>query len=69
MQISARNTLRGKVVEISRGTVAAKVKVDVGGGNVITSTVTVEAVDELGLKDGSEVTVVIKASDVMLATS
>lgn len=68
MRISARNNLRGKVVDIARGAVAAKVKVDIGGGNVVTSMVTVEAVDELGLKEGSEVTVVIKASEVMLAT-
>lgn len=68
MQISARNTLRGKVVEVTRGAVAAMVKVDLGGGNVITSTVTVEAVDQLGVKEGGDITVVIKASDVMLAT-
>lgn len=68
MPVSARNTLHGKVVEIARGQVAAIVKVDIGGGNVITSTITVEAVDELGIEEGSEINVVIKASDVILAT-
>jgi molybdopterin-binding protein len=46
--------------------VAAKVKVDIGGGNTVTSTVTVEAVKELGIKVGEEVSVLIKASSVML---
>ncbi|MCT8972001.1 MULTISPECIES: TOBE domain-containing protein [Microbaculum] len=68
MKISARNLLKGKVTAIKRGAVAASVKVDIGGGNVITSTVTVEAVDDLALSEGSDVTVVIKASEVLLAT-
>jgi molybdopterin-binding protein len=68
MKISARNVLKGKVTAIKRGTVAASVKVDIGGGHVITSTVTVEAVDDLGLTEGSDVSVVIKASEVLLAT-
>ncbi len=48
--------------------VAAKVKVDIGAGNVITCTITVEAVKELGITVGSPVSVLIKASSVMLAT-
>jgi molybdopterin-binding protein len=68
MAISARNTLNGTVKEIKRGMVTATVKVDVGGGNVITSSITLEAADELGLAEGKPVNVVIKASDVMLAT-
>jgi len=68
MKISARNILKGRVTGIRRGAVAASVKVDIGGGNVITSTVTVEAVDDLGLEEGSDVSVVIKASEVLLAT-
>ena len=67
MKLSARNVLKGKVVEIKKGAVAAQVKIDVGGGNVITSTVTVDAVDELKLQTGSEVAAVIKASEVILA--
>ncbi len=67
MRLSTRNIIKGKVTEVLEGTVAAKVKVDIGGGNVITSTITVEAVKELGIKVGDEVSVLIKASSVMLA--
>jgi molybdopterin-binding protein len=67
MRISARNRLPGKVVGITRGQATANVHVDVSGMTVVAA-VTVEAVDELGLSEGSDVTVVIKASDVMLAT-
>jgi molybdopterin-binding protein len=67
MKLSARNVLKGKVVEIKKGTVAAQVRVDIGGGNVITSMITVDAVDDLGLAQGQEVSVIIKSSEVMLA--
>jgi molybdopterin-binding protein len=66
MKLSTRNIIKGKVTHVQEGMVAAKVKVDIGGGNTITSTVTVEAVKELGLKVGDEVCVLIKASSVML---
>jgi molybdopterin-binding protein len=68
-KISARNVLAGKVVDIKKGTVAAQVRVDIGGGNVITSSITVDSVDNLGLKPGSEVLVIIKASSVMLGVA
>ncbi len=68
MKLSARNVISGKVVSINKGAVAASVKVDIGGGHVITSTVTVEAVDDLGLTEGAECSIVIKASEVILAT-
>jgi molybdopterin-binding protein len=67
MKISARNQLRGTVQEITRGEAIANVAVDVAGQRLVAS-ITVEAVEELGLSDGSDVTVVIKASDVMIAT-
>jgi molybdopterin-binding protein len=67
MKLSTRNVIKGKVVDLQEGMVAAKVKVDIGGGNTITSTITVEAVKELGIKVGEEVFVLIKASSVMLA--
>lgn len=66
MKLSARNILNGTVKDIKKGAVAAQVRIDIGGGNVITSTVTVDAVDELGLKVGSKVAAVIKASEVIL---
>ena len=67
MQISARNQLKGTVKAIRRGEAIANVELDVAGQRVVAS-ITVEAVEELGLGEGSEVTAVIKASDVMLAT-
>jgi molybdopterin-binding protein len=67
MKISARNVIKGKIVEIKKGAVAAQVKVDIGGGNMLTSMITVDAVEDLSLDKGQEVSVVIKASEVMLA--
>ncbi len=65
MRLSARNQLRGTVRAVNQGAAIANVEIDVQGQRVVAS-ITVEAVDELGLKEGSEVTAVIKASDVML---
>jgi molybdopterin-binding protein len=67
MRISARNQLGGTVRGIRRGEAIANVEVDVAGQRLVAS-ITVEAVEELGIAEGSEVTAVIKASDVMLAT-
>ena len=66
MKLSARNRLTGTVVSIRRGEAIANVVVDVNGQRMVSS-ITVEAVDELGLSEGSAVTAVVKASDVMLA--
>ena len=66
MRLSARNLLRGRVVEVLRGTTTARVKIDIGGGMLITSSITNEAVDELGLAEGDTAYAVIKASDVMV---
>lgn len=67
MKLSARNQLQGTVSGISRGEAIANVVVDVAGQRLVSS-ITVEAVDELGLSEGDSVTAVIKASDVILAT-
>lgn len=67
MKISARNVFSGKVVEVKTGAVAAKVKVDIGGGNVVTSMVLADSVDDLGIEVGEEINVVIKSTEVMLA--
>jgi molybdopterin-binding protein len=67
MKLSARNRLNGTVQKITKGEAIANVVVDVAGQRVVAS-ITVEAVEDLGISEGSEVTVVIKASDVMLAT-
>jgi molybdopterin-binding protein len=67
MRLSARNQLRGTVRSINQGAAIANVELDVQGQRIIAS-VTVESVKELALAEGKEVTAVIKASDVMLAT-
>ncbi|HEY2441154.1 MAG TPA: TOBE domain-containing protein [Solirubrobacteraceae bacterium] len=67
MKLSARNQLPGTVTEIRRGEAIANVVLDVGGQRLVAS-ITVEAVDELGLAEGSAVTAIVKASDVMIAT-
>jgi molybdopterin-binding protein len=66
MKLSARNILKGKVLEVKRGQTTAHVKLDVGGGIVITSSITMESVDDLKLKQGDAAYAVIKASDVIL---
>lgn len=66
MKISARNQLKGTVISIDTGPITAKVKIDVGGGNTITSTVTAETIDDLGLKAGDSVVAIIKASEVLI---
>jgi molybdopterin-binding protein len=67
MKISARNQLQGTVKGIRRGEAIANVELEVAGQRLVAS-ITVEAVDDLGLAEGSQVTAVVKASDVMLAT-
>ncbi len=66
MRLSARNVIKGKVVEVKLGATTAHVRIDVGGGTVITSSITNEAVEELKLKVGDSAYAVIKASDVMV---
>lgn len=67
MRISARNRLKGKVVEVTKGATTAHVRVDIGGGVVVTASITNEAVDELALAVGADAYAVVKASDVMVA--
>ncbi len=66
MKISARNQIRGTITALVKGAVNGEVKVDIGGGNVITSSITEEAIADLALAVGDEVTVLIKASDVLI---
>lgn len=65
MKLSARNMLTGTVSEIRRGEAIANVVIDVAGQRLVSS-ITVEAVEELGLQEGSRVTAIIKASDVII---
>jgi molybdopterin-binding protein len=66
MKLSARNMLKGKIVEVTKGSTTAHVKIDIGG-QIVTSAITNEAVDALKLAKGQEAYAVIKASDVMVA--
>jgi molybdopterin-binding protein len=67
VKLSARNQLPARVTGITRGEATANVSLDVNGQRLVAS-ITAEAVDELGLDEGSQVTAVIKASDLVLAT-
>jgi molybdopterin-binding protein len=66
MKLSARNQLAGKVVEIKEGAVNATVKIEIAKDTVISATISMDAVKELGLTVGSEATAVIKATSVMV---
>ncbi len=68
MKLSARNQLQGTVESIDHGAVTTTVKITLKGGDTVTSSITKEAVQDLGLETGSSVIVVIKSSDVMVAT-
>ena len=66
MKLSARNQLKGKIVDIQEGAVNGIVKIDIGGGNVISSTISMNAIKELELEVGKEAYAVIKATSVMV---
>ncbi|MBD3847778.1 TOBE domain-containing protein [Bosea sp. SSUT16] len=66
MKISARNQLKGRIVEITKGATTAHIRIDIGGA-VVTASITNAAVDDLGLTVGKEAYAVVKASDVMIA--
>ena len=67
MKISARNVIKGTIIEVVKGQTTAHVRID-ANGSVITASITNEAVDELRLAKGKQAYAVIKASDVMVAT-
>ena len=67
MRLSARNQLSGTVTSINEGAAIGNVQLDVNGQRLVAS-ITVEAIHELGLREGSSVTAIVKASDVILAT-
>jgi molybdopterin-binding protein len=66
MKVGARNRIVGKVKEIKRGTLMAQVKVEVAKNVKMSSVMTVDSLDEMGLKKGDEVEVVVKAVNVLL---
>jgi len=65
-KLSARNQLKGRVIEVRKGATTSHVRIDIGNGIVITSAITNESVADLDLKAGDEAWAVIKASDVMI---
>jgi molybdopterin-binding protein len=67
MKLSARNQLPARVTAVNEGAAIANVELDVNGLRLVAS-ITAEAARELGLREGAEVTAIVKASDVILAT-
>ena len=66
MKLSARNQCKGTVVDIQAGAVNGIVKIDIGGGNVMSATISMAAIKELGLEVGKEAYAVVKATSVMV---
>jgi molybdopterin-binding protein len=67
MKLSARNVLKGRVVDVKKGATTAHVRIDIGGGAIVTASITNEAVEDLKLAPGDTAYAVVKASDVMVA--
>lgn len=68
MKISARNQFKGKVVEIKEGAVNGIVSIDIGGGNVVSATISMAAVKDLGLEVGKDAYAIVKATSVMVGS-
>ncbi len=66
MKLSARNQFKGKVIDIQEGAVNGIVKIDIGGGNVMSATISMNAIKELELAVGKEAYAVVKATSVMV---
>ncbi|MBN9220801.1 MAG: molybdopterin-binding protein [Mesorhizobium sp.] len=66
MKISARNVLKGTITEIVKGATTSHVRIDIGGGTIVTASITNEAVADLKLEKGKQAYAVVKASDVMV---
>ena len=66
MDISARNQLNGKVTGVELGAVMANIKIEVTDPSVITAVITKESAEKLGLKDGDDVTAIIKSTEVII---
>ena len=66
MKLSARNQFKGKIIDIQDGAVNGIVKIDIGGGHVVSATISMNAIKELELHVGKEAYAVIKATSVMV---
>lgn len=67
MRLSARNSIKGKIVEIKEGSVMAIVVIEIGTGERLSSAITLDSVKEMGLKVGDQTLAVIKSTEVMVA--
>lgn len=67
MKISARNQLKGTIVDVIKGATTSHVRIDIGGGAIVTASITNESVEELKLAKGQTAMALIKASDVLVA--
>ena len=67
MKFGARNQLTGKVTEIKKGDIMCQVRLEVAGGAVMSSVMTIDSLEELGIKEGENVKIMIKAVNVLLA--
>lgn len=66
MKLSARNQLKGKIVEVKKGATTSHVRIDIGGGQTVTASITNESVDEMKLEAGKTAYAIIKATSVMV---
>jgi molybdopterin-binding protein len=66
MKLSARNQLKGTITDITKGATTSHIRIDIGGGVIVTASITNEAVDDLKLAKGKAAVAVIKASDVLV---
>lgn len=67
MKLSARNNLKGKVVKVEEGLITAKVKIDLGNGNTITSIISKDAIADLDIKEGDTAYAIIKSTEIIIA--
>ena len=68
MKFGARNQLTGKITEIKKGDIMCQVRLEVAGDATMNSVMTVESLDDLGIKEGDKVKIIVKAVNVLLAT-
>jgi len=66
MKLSARNQLKGKIISVEKGVITAKVKVEIKVPATVTAVITKEAVEDLGLKVGDEVTAIVKSTEIII---
>ena len=67
MKLSARNKLKDKILDVKKGATTAHVRLEIAPGQIMTASITNEAVEDLGLKAGGTAIAIVKASDVMIA--